>query len=73
MENGSENMLSEKVDVWSLGCCLYYLSTKRDPFNGKDPHHIKINIRQGNLDRANNDYGKDDQGQKRHPIIERLM
>ena len=24
---------SSKVDIWSLGCCLYYLIMKRDPFD----------------------------------------
>lgn len=28
---------SPKVDVWSLGCCLFYLCTKRDPFEGRSP------------------------------------
>jgi len=60
LENGSESSLTSKADVWSLGCCLYYLSTKRDPFNGKDPFQIKQNIRQGNLDRSNQEYGRDD-------------
>lgn len=45
LENGPDNFLNQKVDVWSLGCCLYYLVTKRDPFDGKDPHQIKQNIR----------------------------
>jgi serine/threonine protein kinase len=26
-----------KVDVWSLGCCLFYLVTKKDPFEGSNP------------------------------------
>ena len=30
-----------KVDVWSLGCCFYYLISKRDLFEGKDPIEIK--------------------------------
>ncbi len=30
-----------KVDIWSLGCCLYYLCTKKDPFEGRSPHEIK--------------------------------
>lgn len=33
-----------KVDVWSLGCCLYYLIVKKDPFDGPDPNDIKRNI-----------------------------
>lgn len=32
---------SPKVDIWSLGCCLYYLCTKKDPFEGKSPFEIK--------------------------------
>lgn len=33
-----ENLqFSTKVDVWGLGCCLYYLLMKKDPFDGKDP------------------------------------
>jgi serine/threonine protein kinase len=34
----------DKVDIWSLGCCLYYLYTKNDPFEGKTPAIIKKNI-----------------------------
>lgn len=30
-------IFNDKVDVWSLGCCLYYMIMKRDPFDGKDP------------------------------------
>ena len=26
---------TQKVDVWSLGCCIFYLITKKDPFEGK--------------------------------------
>jgi serine/threonine protein kinase len=26
---------SEKIDIWALGCCLYFLSSKEDPF-----HHL---------------------------------
>ena len=37
LENGPENYLSDKADIWSLGCCLYYIATKRDPFNIENP------------------------------------
>ena len=45
LEHGSEEFLSQKVDIWSLGCCLYYLATKRDPFDAAGPMEIKISIR----------------------------
>lgn len=34
----------EKVDIWSLGCWLYYFYTKSDPFEGKTPVIIKKKI-----------------------------
>jgi serine/threonine protein kinase len=33
-----------KVDVWSFGCCLYYMLTKKDPFEGKQTYDTKYNI-----------------------------
>jgi len=41
---------TDKVDVWSLGCCLYFLIVKKDPFEGKDPKSIKENILKCNID-----------------------
>ena len=73
LEHGQENFLTAKVDVWSLGCCLYYLVTKRDPFDGQNPTEIKKNIKTGKLDRYKKDVGKDDKGVDRHPIIEKLL
>jgi serine/threonine protein kinase len=35
---------TSKVDVWALGCSLFYLIAKRDPFDGNDPKEIKNNI-----------------------------
>mmetsp|Transcript_33548 Transcript_33548/g.51580 ORF Transcript_33548/g.51580 Transcript_33548/m.51580 type:complete len:256 (-) Transcript_33548:1734-2501(-) len=42
---------SEKVDVWSFGCCIYYLITKKDPFEGKSPQDTKNNILSLQFDR----------------------
>mmetsp|Transcript_4693 Transcript_4693/g.4381 ORF Transcript_4693/g.4381 Transcript_4693/m.4381 type:complete len:382 (+) Transcript_4693:723-1868(+) len=41
---------SDKVDIWSLGCCLYFLIVKKDPFEGKDPKTIKENILKCKID-----------------------
>ena len=62
LEHGQEHQLSSKIDIWSLGCCLYYLATKRDPFDGQNPAEIKNHIRNGILDRYEQDIGKNDQG-----------
>jgi serine/threonine protein kinase len=35
---------SEKVDVWSLGCCIFYLIIKKDPFEGNNHRETKKNI-----------------------------
>lgn len=35
---------SSKIDVWSLGCCLFYLETKLDPFEGKNITETKRKI-----------------------------
>lgn len=43
-------IFNQKVDVWSLGCCLYYLVIKKDPFDGPDPNEIKRNILSLTLD-----------------------
>jgi len=32
------------VDIWALGCTLYYIIHKKDPFDGKDPAEIKKKI-----------------------------
>ena len=34
--NGS-NQVTQAVDIWSLGCCLYYFVVKKDPFEGATP------------------------------------
>lgn len=32
------------MDIWALGCTLYYIIHKKDPFDGKDPAEIKKKI-----------------------------
>lgn len=49
-----KQLFSPKVDVWSIGCCLYYMLQKKDPFDGKDPNEIKQNILKLNFDQDMN-------------------
>lgn len=49
MLNENEN-LTEKVDIWALGCCIYYLSSKKNPFDSETPEKIKWNIRNLRID-----------------------
>lgn len=37
-------IFTEKAETWSLGCCLYYLVTKMDPFEGSSVRETKQNI-----------------------------
>jgi serine/threonine protein kinase len=46
---------TEKVDVWALGCCLYFLTYKKDPFESGSSEQIKNNIRNLHLDDQNSD------------------
>ena len=57
-------VFSSKVDIWSLGCCLYYLCTKKDPFEGHSPQETKQLILSGRLEKPN-DYLA--------PIMKRLI
>ena len=40
-ENNAQ--VTTAVDVWSLGCCLYYFVVKKDPFEGanQDKQHVR--------------------------------
>ena len=72
LETGSENFLSDKADIWALGCCLYYCATKRDPFNiedaKKNPSLVKAIIKSGRLDMPGLE-NTDSEGKPRHPMI----
>ena len=39
-----KSCFSEKTDIWGLGCTLYYLHRKKDPFEGSNVEEIKMNI-----------------------------
>lgn len=47
------NDFKENSDTWSLGCCLYYLVTKQDPFEGRSVTETKKFIISLKLDRFN--------------------
>ena len=49
---------TEKVEVWALGCCLYFLTYKKDPFESGSSEQIKNNIRNLHLDDQNSDEKK---------------
>jgi len=40
---------TNKVDIWALGCTLFYIIHKQDPFDGKEPQLIKKKILNFNL------------------------
>jgi serine/threonine protein kinase len=46
-----KQVFSNKVDVWSFGCCIFYLITKKDPFEGKQTQETKHNIIHSQFDR----------------------
>ena len=41
MLKGKNEDITEKVDIWALGCCLYFLSAKKDPFDAQNHERIK--------------------------------
>lgn len=46
-----KQFFTKKVDVWSFGCCIFYLVTKKDPFEGKQTQETKHNIINSQFDR----------------------
>ena len=53
-----KSSFSDKIDIWALGCCIYYIFNKSDPFEGKDPQVIKQKILNFNM----NSHGQTDDG-----------
>lgn len=45
---------TNKVDTWSLGCCIYFMLAKKDPFDGRSPQETKFNILNHQFDRCMN-------------------
>lgn len=43
LQDNPENF-SAKLDIWALGCCLYFIASKKDPFEGSSSDEIKRNI-----------------------------
>ena len=76
LESGKNNFLSDKADVWSLGACLYFIVTKKEPFSDEytlnNPMQVKKNIR-GNLLEEPHRVGLDGEGKPRHHIVNRLL
>ena len=72
LQYGQEDKLSQKVDIWALGCVLFFICTKRDPFTCENPklnpNKIKENIRKGQIDMPKFK-DTDEIGEPRHAII----
>lgn len=49
----TEGQYTEKAETWSLGCCLHYLATKVDPFEGATVKETKQNILKTKLNLPN--------------------
>ncbi len=44
-EQMTQQYYDYKIDVWGIGCVLFYLIYNRYPFNGNNMHQLKNNIR----------------------------
>lgn len=44
-ENFSGTPLSQKSDIWALGCCTYEMALLRHPYIAQDPHSLLQKIR----------------------------
>jgi len=41
--------ITEKADIYSLGCILYYLTTRKEAFNGEEKDEKEISKKIANL------------------------
>lgn len=66
---------SPKIDVWSLGCCLFYLETKLDPFEGNNIQETKRRIANLQLMTpiTRTTKGSENDRNGWHPIIHKLI
>ncbi|ELA48409.1 serine/threonine protein kinase [Vavraia culicis subsp. floridensis] len=44
------SQITDKVDVWSLGCLIYRMITGTDPFTGSDSSEVEYSILKGPID-----------------------
>ena len=50
-EQIDENRYNEKSDIWSLGCCLYELTSLRPPFEATNHLSLALKIKAGKVQR----------------------
>ena len=66
--------LTKAADIWALGCCFFFLATKRDPFTPEhvrsDPKQIKKNIIAGIIDVER---PKDEPNDVKHKVLHNLL
>tara|TARA_B100001175_G_C19504376_1_gene640001 strand:+ start:1403 stop:2854 length:1452 start_codon:yes stop_codon:yes gene_type:complete len=53
-EQMSSQYYDYKIDVWGIGCVLFYLLYNKYPFNGRDMNELKKNIQRKNPFSKNN-------------------
>ena len=47
--NGEVELMDERTDIYSLGAILYHLLALRQPFDGRNPAEVLLNVRAGRI------------------------